>query len=134
MQNKVKLLHCECSSMVEYVLPKDETGVRFSSLAQIILRKSFLEKPMKLIIKVENSQITLVLRDGRQTLDELSWEDNSSLSKTLLASIDKIFKKNKIKIGQLKKTEIKIKNAGYTSSRIAQIVGRTLNFAAHSGR
>ena len=82
-----------------------------------------------LIIKIEHPKIHLILKSKEKSvMDEIYWEDRNDLSKTLLAAIDKLLTRNKIKVSQLEKVEVETDQARYTSSRIAQAVAKTVNY------
>jgi tRNA A37 threonylcarbamoyladenosine modification protein TsaB len=82
-----------------------------------------------LIIKVEHPKIYLILKNGeKEVIDEVFWEDKNNLSTKLLAAIDKLLLKNKIKVTQLEKVEVETDQARYTSSRIAQAVAKTVSY------
>jgi hypothetical protein len=83
---------------------------------------------MNLEIVVRDRKIFLKLEEGNEIIDKLGWEDENNLSLSLLKNFDKILTRNKIKTMDLEKSEVKIKKAGLTTSRIIETVSKTLNF------
>ena len=86
---------------------------------------------MKLELHLTKDKATLYLKDGRKIIDKVEWLENNNLSQKLLLEIDKIIRKNKLKKEDIKKIEVKSDiPVGYTTTRIAQTVAKTYNFAA----
>ena len=83
----------------------------------------------KLTIKVEHPKIILELRDAKgKLIDSVQWQEQNNLSTTLLDSIDKLLRKNKIEIEELKKIDVETSQARYTSARISKAVAKTVNW------
>ncbi len=86
---------------------------------------------MRVVLKIKNkNKIKLELFSQKNALDSLKWKENNSLSRDLLANLDKIFQKNKITLDKISSFEI-ISNVPrkWTSRRIAEIVFKTLKIA-----
>jgi len=83
---------------------------------------------LKLHLKKEKN--ILYLMDGKRIVGQSVWKEENNMSQKLLAEIDKIIKKNKLKLNCVKKMEIKSDiPAGFTTTRIAKIVAKTFNYA-----
>ncbi len=80
-------------------------------------------------IKLENKKIELCLKDGRKVLDMISFEEKGDLTEKLLPMIDKLIKKNKLQLKDIKKivTKSDLKEP-FTSYRILKTVEKTFNF------
>ena len=75
-------------------------------------------------ISIDHPSVTLGLLREQKVVDEVSWEDRNSLSVELLAAIDKLLKKNKIKKEQLNSIDVESKQSTYSSTRIAKIIAK----------
>jgi len=72
----------------------------------------------------------LYLKDKKKIIDSSIWLENNNLSQKLLSEIDKIIRKNKLKKEDIQKIEVKSDiPVGYTTTRIAETVAKTYNFA-----
>ena len=83
---------------------------------------------MKLEINLKKQKITILLKDGKKTVDKLLWNDENNLSEKLLAEIDRLLKKNKVK-----KEDVKMKfntdnPSGFTTMRIGKAVANAWNY------
>ena len=89
------------------------------------------KKQYILVIKIVENTIILKLNNGKQTVDELKWDDaNDNTSKELLRQIDKLLKNNKLIINDLEKVETDIdEKQKFTLARIVQIVTETVNYS-----
>ncbi|MDQ1284506.1 MAG: hypothetical protein QG620_854 [Patescibacteria group bacterium] len=87
-------------------------------------------KNMKLIIKIENGIITLILRKTGKMLDETVFPDEHNLSRVLLFKISQLLGKNKLEAEDVKKIEV-VSDQGdsYTTTRIAKTVAKTWEYA-----
>ncbi len=83
---------------------------------------------MNLNIKVQGKEIELELKDGKRVLDKIKWKDENDLSLSLLKNLDKLLKKNNLRIMDFKKSDVKIINAGFSTERILTTVSRTVNY------
>ncbi|KKP94387.1 MAG: hypothetical protein US25_C0031G0001 [Candidatus Moranbacteria bacterium GW2011_GWE1_36_7] len=78
---------------------------------------------MILQISLDGNDIKLTLKDGRKRVDELSWNDEYTLSEKLLPNIDDLLRKNKVSKNKIEKVTTKIsKTSGVTSARIVRTV------------
>ena len=89
------------------------------------------KKQYILVIKIVDNTIILKLNNGKQTVDELKWDDaNNNTSKELLKRIDKLLKTNELTIEELNKVKTDIdKKQKFTLARIVQIVAETINYS-----
>jgi len=83
---------------------------------------------MKLEVNVERLAISMILEENGKIVDKIIWQDENNLSLLLLKNLDKILNRNKIKITDLEKSEVKIKKAGLTTRRIIETVSKTFDF------
>lgn len=84
---------------------------------------------MKLIISIDQPNITLILNRDGQIVDSLSWEDKNNLSVNLLANIEALLKRNMSAIQTVKQIEVHTDQASYTSARIAEAVAKTVELS-----
>jgi tRNA A37 threonylcarbamoyladenosine modification protein TsaB len=77
---------------------------------------------MILIIDLSKKEPKLVLKKGRKEIASHQWPGLYQLSETLLPQIDKLLKKNKIKLTDLKEIEVVPSKESLISSRIAKAV------------
>lgn len=84
---------------------------------------------MKITVKIENRQISVVLAEKGKKLDEISFPEDHDLSQKLLPAIDKILLRNKRTMKDTKKARLisDIKEP-YTSYRIAKATVNGLNW------
>ncbi|HBI34314.1 MAG TPA: hypothetical protein DEA43_01820 [Candidatus Moranbacteria bacterium] len=83
---------------------------------------------MILQISLDGNDIKLTLKDGRKIVDELSWNDEYTLSEKLLPNIDELLRKNKISKSKIEKVTTKIsKTSGVTSARIVRTIAAAWN-------
>jgi len=77
----------------------------------------------------DNEKVKLILKKGDKVLDEIKFSARFKQAEKLLPEIDKLLKKKKIKLKDLK--EIRVENYGgsFTSLRIGVITANTLGFA-----
>ncbi|MCD6149946.1 hypothetical protein J7J13_04165 [bacterium] len=82
---------------------------------------------LRLCLKKEKNILYLI--DGEKIVDQFFWKEESNISQKLLLEIDKIIKKNKLKLDGVKKLEVKSDiPASYTTVRIAKTVAKTFNY------
>ena len=68
--------------------------------------------------------------DGEKIVSRSVWKEENNMSQKLLPEIDKIIKKNKLKLNCVKKMEVKSDiPARFTTVRIAKTVAKTFNYA-----
>jgi hypothetical protein len=80
---------------------------------------------MHLVISLDVNDIKLILKDDRKIVDELTWNDEYTLSEKLLPNIDLLLGRNKVSKKEIEKVTTKIsKNSGVTSKRIVKTVAK----------
>lgn len=80
------------------------------------------------LIKVQDREIVLELKDGDKMMDKIAWQDENNLSLSLLKNFDKLLSRNKIKAMDLQKSETQIEKTGLSTQRIIETFSKTLNF------
>lgn len=86
---------------------------------------------MRLQLAIGNDEeIKLLLTGGAKRIDQVKWKDKNSLSRFLLAKIDRILRKKKIGVDKISGFEI-ISDVPkkWTICRIAEITFKTLTIA-----
>jgi hypothetical protein len=83
---------------------------------------------MNLLIQVQDREIVLKLKEGNKTVDKLAWQDENNLSLSFLKNLDKLLRKNNLRIMDLEKSELKIINSGLSTERILSAVSKTVNY------
>ena len=85
---------------------------------------------MEIIIKIENKIVSLILQDKRKIIDEGSFEGEYQLSEKLLPEIDKLLKRNNLKLEDIKKIKSEVDGEkSITSYRIAKTAEKIFNWA-----
>ncbi len=77
---------------------------------------------MILVIDLSEKEPKLVLKEGRKEIASQQWPGLYQLSETLLPQIDKLLKKNKVKLADLKEIKVIPSQKSLVSSRIAKAV------------
>ena len=77
---------------------------------------------MTLIIDLSKKEPCLILRQGRKKIASHQWAGLYQLSETLLLGMDKFFKKNKIKLDEIKDIKVVQSKESMVSTRIAKAV------------
>lgn len=77
---------------------------------------------MILIIDLSNQKPALILKQGQKETASHQWAGLYQLSETLLPQIDKFFKKNKIKLADIKNIKVIPSKESLVSTRIAKAV------------
>lgn len=81
-------------------------------------------------IDINSFKITLLLFAEEKLLDKVDWEDKNNLSESLLIQIDSLLRKNELRVADIDQFSVSSdQQDGYTTTRIAQTVADTLNFA-----
>ena len=83
-----------------------------------------------LLIYLKFNQAEITIYQDEKKIKKVSWQDKQDLDQKLLRELDKILKRSKIKITDLK--EIKFfatKDTSITARNIGQITVESLNFA-----
>lgn len=81
-----------------------------------------------IIIKINHPQISLVLEADNKKTDEIAWTDDSQTSVKLLANIDKILERNKIKKEEISNIDVETLQTTYSSARIAKATSLVANY------
>ncbi len=82
----------------------------------------------KIIIKIEDKKIGLVLKENGDFVDEFFWEEEQNLSQRLLVEIDSLLRKNDLKPKDLSEVKVKTNiDDKFTTVRIAKVVANTFN-------
>lgn len=80
-------------------------------------------------IKIEDNQITLILRKDEEIVDEMKWSEYHNLSAELLSRIDELITRNGVDRNDVKNVSV---NTGidekFTTVRIAKVVADTFNY------
>lgn len=86
---------------------------------------------MKIILNInENSNIKLSLFDGKKEKGSLKWRDKNSLSRVLLANLDKLLERNGAGVDKISGYKIISEvPRKWTTYRIADINFKTLEIA-----
>jgi tRNA A37 threonylcarbamoyladenosine modification protein TsaB len=85
---------------------------------------------MQIQIKIENRTVELVLQKGKQVLDTHKFPDEYHLSEELLPEIDKLIRKNKLKLDDIEKITVKSDlGENFTTYRIAKTVAKSWTWA-----
>jgi len=81
-------------------------------------------------IQILNKQITLLLKDKKNIVDSVDFPEERQLSEKLLPAIDRLIKKNKLKVGDIEKITVESDlGDNFTTCRIAKTVAETWNWA-----
>jgi len=95
---------------------------------RLVIRKEMI---LQLHLKKEKNELYLI--DDKKIIDRFIWAEENNMSQKLLLEIDKIIKKNKLKLDCVKKMEVKNDiPARFTTVRIAKTVAKTFNYAANA--
>jgi len=89
-----------------------------------------------IIIKIDQPDISVVLKLNNKEIDEIKWDDNNQTSVKLLFNIDNILNKNKIKKENISNIDVETLQTTYSSARISKatslVAGYCLtNFPKH---
>jgi len=85
---------------------------------------------MKLKLYLKEKKNTLCLIDGGKIVSQSVWKEENNMSQKLLPEIDKIIKRNKLKLSRIKKIEVKNNiPASFTTVRIAKTAAKIFNYA-----
>ena len=85
---------------------------------------------MILIIDLSKKQVELVLKEGNRNIASHKWAGLYNLSETLIPEIDKLLKKNKVKLDDVKKIEVIDSEESMVGTRIAKAVALGLKIKA----
>ncbi len=82
----------------------------------------------RIIIKIKEKEIMLVLKNKNKIIDKASWQDDRNLSQSLLVEIDKLLQKNYLTAKDIADVRVDTKiDDKFTTVRIAKIVAKTFN-------
>lgn len=85
---------------------------------------------MRILIKIENKKVRIILKDGQKEADFLDIKDEYRLSEDLLPIIEKLLEKNKKTSQDIENIEVKSdQNDSFTTTRIAKTVAKVWSFA-----
>jgi hypothetical protein len=85
---------------------------------------------MRIVIFCHRDTIELVLYKGRKVVDRIEFLESRQSSRKLLAAIDKLIAKNKLKKSDIKNISVKGEMEKiYSARRIAEITAKTFNYA-----
>jgi tRNA A37 threonylcarbamoyladenosine modification protein TsaB len=83
---------------------------------------------MNIEIKIDDNQITLILKKDDEVVDEMSWSEKQNLSRELLGKIDELLSKNNVGRNEVKMTVNTDIDEKFTTVRIAKVVANTFNY------
>lgn len=85
---------------------------------------------MKIEIRIENKNTSIVLLDKNQAIDQINLPDEKQLSQELLPSIGQLLLRNGLTSADVKKINLKSDIPDtFTTFRIAKAVAETFNWA-----
>jgi hypothetical protein len=87
---------------------------------------------MNIILNIsEDNHIKLSLFDGKKEIDSLKWKDENSLSRVLLANLDKLLQRNGVGLDKISGWQIISEvPQKWTTYRIADITLKTLKIGS----
>jgi tRNA A37 threonylcarbamoyladenosine modification protein TsaB len=84
---------------------------------------------MKIYLKIEEKNITLILKKNEVVLDEKKWVDDNNLLEKFFPAIEKLLAEHNLKIQEVEDFQLETNlPKGYTTERIARTIIQTLNF------
>ncbi|XLQ20447.1 MAG: hypothetical protein ACKUBY_01560 [Candidatus Moraniibacteriota bacterium] len=88
---------------------------------------------MHIKLELKEKNVSLVLLDGENKIDEENWVDENNLLEKFFPIIDDMLKRNNTNIDNVEKFNLETNiPEGYTTARIAKTIIKTLNFAHNS--
>jgi hypothetical protein len=82
---------------------------------------------MDLLIDIKKGSISISLKEGTKTVDEVSFPDMRNLTKKLLSEIDRLLKRNKLDICDVIEARVDSDQSdSFTSTRIARVVANVM--------
>lgn len=81
---------------------------------------------MELVIDLTQKP-KLILKQNKKIIDALAWDGLYQLEETLLDNIDKLLKRNRITLKELKKIKVEPSKKSMVSTRIAKAVALGLS-------
>ena len=89
---------------------------------------------MEILIRIKNKVVSLILKDKRKVVDETGFEGEYQLSEKLLPEIDKLIKRNNLKLEDIKKIKSEVDDEkSATTCRIAKTAEKIFNWANKTG-
>jgi tRNA A37 threonylcarbamoyladenosine modification protein TsaB len=86
---------------------------------------------MIILIKIENREVKIGLKEGKREVDSIKIIEERSLSERLLPEIDGLIRKNKLKTQDIKEIKVESDQAdSFTTTRIAKAVANVWNWAS----
>jgi len=83
---------------------------------------------LQLCLKKEKNKICLI--NGGKIVSQSVWKEENNMSQKLLPEIDKIIKRNKLKLSRIKRIELESGiPASFTTVRIAKTTAKIFNYA-----
>lgn len=79
-------------------------------------------------IKIQDNQITLILKKDKEVVDEMGWSEEQNLSRELLVRIDELLSRNDVDRSEVKMTVNTDIDEKFTTVRIAKVVANTFNY------
>lgn len=87
----------------------------------------------ELVIKIDDSKVFLILKKENSKQASLSWKNDNNLSRLLLVNLDKLLKKEGLKIEDVQKVKVDSNlSESYTSNRIANSVAKAIEWGTPS--
>jgi len=85
---------------------------------------------MQIIIFTSKTTAKIELTGNSCSIDAIEWQNDYNLSRLLLMNLDNMLKKHSLKLSDIEKFVFQNKeNTGFTTSRIAEVTVKVLNFA-----
>lgn len=79
-------------------------------------------------IKIKDNDISLILKNKDEVLDELGWKEENNLSQKLLEEIDNFLKKNNLLVEDVKLEIDSDMSERFTTHRIAKAIKNAWNY------
>lgn len=86
-------------------------------------------KVMKIAIKIENKNVEILLKKGKNVLEKVCFADERNLGEKIIPLVEDMLKRSKIGIKNIQKVEvISDQNDSYTTTRIAKTFAKTFTW------
>jgi len=83
---------------------------------------------MRILIKIQEKKVKIVLWDGKKEMDSLEITEEHALSQELLPKIDALLKRNKLKPEEVVKMQVESDQGdAFTTTRLAKTVAEVWN-------
>lgn len=84
---------------------------------------------MNIEINIDDEKIRLILENGDELVDGISWEERNNLSQKLLLEIDNLIKRNRLTPSDISEMSVETSiSEKFTTVQIAKVVAKTFNF------